>query len=195
MAVIRSTIFSWTPFRLTTNMSLSADRIRVATRRRLSCVFRSASSLAEEAPTPNMIPADVGDERRDSTSGIRSLSRSVHCRSIGNQPSHTSFKEFVWKNLGSLNASATSFLHDLDASGIRDIVFSMSSKLAVMFCGNVFHRNVGVSTCADIVIVAVVIRSGSTRILDMLGKIEAMMATTSSGSSGLRSSRESEGRS
>lgn len=191
MAVIKSTIFSWMPPRLTTNMSVSADSTKVAIRRRLSCVFRSASSLAEEAPTPNMIPADVGDERRDSNSGIRSLSRSAHCRSICIQPFQTRSKEFVWKNLGSLNASATSFLQVLDPSGIRDIVFMISSTLHVIFRGNVFHRKVGVSSCVDIVIVAAVIRSASTRIFEMLGKIEAIMATTSSGLSGLRSSGES----
>ena len=181
MADIRSTSFSWMPLRLTTNMSASADSSKVAILRRLSCVFRSASSRAEEAPTPNMIPADVGDERRDSNSGMRSLSKSAHCRSIGIQPSRTRSKEFVWKYLGSLSASATSFLQILDASGIRDIVFIISSKLPVMFRGNVFHRKVGVSTCVDIVVIAATIRSASTRIFDMLGKIDAMMATTSSG--------------
>ena len=61
----------------------------------------------------------------------------------------------------------------------------MSSKLSVTFRGNVFHRKLDASTCVDIVIVAAVIRSVSTRIFEMLGKIEAMMATTSSGSLGL----------
>ncbi len=69
----------------------------------------------------------------------------------------------------------------------------MSSKLSVTFCGNVFHRKVGVSTCVDIVVEATVIRSVSTRILDILGKIEAMMATTSSGSLALRVSGGCEG--
>ena len=45
----------------------------------------------------------------------------------------------------------------------------------------------------DIVVEAAVIRSVSTRILEILGKIEAMMATTSSGSLGLRVSRGCEG--
>lgn len=99
----------------------------------------------------------------------------------------------MWKNLGSLNASATSFLQDFDASGIRDIVFIMSSKLPVTFRGNVFHRKVGVSTCVDIVIVAAIIRSESTKILEMLGKIEAMMATTSSESVRLEGPGKSEG--
>ena len=88
----------------------------------------------------------------------------------------------MWKNLGSLNASATSFLQSFEASGIRDIVFIMSSKLPVIFRGNVLHRKVGVSTCVDIVVIAAVIRSVSNRIFEMLGKIEAMMETTSSGS-------------
>ena len=193
VAVMRSTILSWMPPRLTTNRSLSADSISVAILRRLSCVFRSASSLAEEAPTPNMIPADVGDERRDSNSGIRSLSRSAHCRSIGIQPFQTRSKELVWKNFGSLKASATSFLQIFDASGTRNIVFIMSSKLPVMFRGNVFQRKVGASTCVEIVVVAASIRSVSTRIFEMLGNIEAMIATTSSGSSGRRSSEDSEG--
>ena len=88
----------------------------------------------------------------------------------------------MWKNLGSLNASATSFLQSFEASGIRDIVFIMSSKLPVTFRGNVLHRKVGVSTCVDIVVIAAAIRSVSTRIFEMLGKIEAMMETTSGGS-------------
>ena len=193
MAVMRSTSLSWIPPRLTTNMSVSADRIRVAIRRRLSCVFRSVSSLAEEAPTPNMIPADVGDERRDSNSGIRSLSSSAHWRSICIQSFRTRSNElFLWKNLGSLNASATSFLQILDASGIRGIVFMMSSKLLVMFRGNVFHRKVGASTWVDIVVIAAITRSASTKIFEIWGNIEAMMATTSSGLSGLRISGESE---
>lgn len=63
---------------------------------------------------------------------------------------------------------------------MRDIVLIMSSKLPVTFRGNVFHRKVGVSTCVEIVNVAAVIRSVSTRIFEMLGNIEAMMPTTSS---------------
>ena len=62
-----------------------------------------------------------------------------------------------------------------------------------MFRGNVFHRKVGKSTCVDIVVVAALIRSASTRILEMLGNIEAMMATMSSGLSSLRISGRSEG--
>lgn len=92
-----------------------------------------------------------------------------------------------------MNASATSFLQDFDASGIRDMFFIMSSKLRVTFRGNVFHRKAGVSTCVDIVIVAAAIRSVSTRIFDILGKIEAMMATTSSGSLVLGDLGQSEG--
>ena len=99
----------------------------------------------------------------------------------------------MWKNLESLNASATSFLQILDASGIRAMFSIISSKLPVMFRGNVFHRNVGVSICVDIVVIAAVIRSASTRILEILGKMAAMIATTSSGLSGLRVSGESEG--
>lgn len=58
----------------------------------------------------------------------------------------------------------------------------MSSKLPVIFRGNVLHRKVGVSTCVDIVVIAAAVRSVSTRIFEMLGKIEAMMETTSCGS-------------
>ena len=58
----------------------------------------------------------------------------------------------------------------------------MSSKLPVMFRGKVLHRKVGVSTCVDIVVIAAVILSVSNRIFEMLGKIEAMMETTSCGS-------------
>ena len=58
----------------------------------------------------------------------------------------------------------------------------MSSKLPVIFRGNDLHRKVGVSTCVDIVVIAAVIRSVSNRIFEMLGKIVAMIETTSSGS-------------
>lgn len=92
-----------------------------------------------------------------------------------------------------MNASATSFLQDFDASGIRDIVLIIPSKFPVTFRGNVFHRKVGVSTCVDIVNVAAVIRSVSTRIFEMLGNIKAMMRTTSSGSLSLEVSGETEG--
>lgn len=54
--------------------------------------------------------------------------------------------------------------------------------LAVTFLGKAFHRNVGPRICVDIVVVAAVIRSVSTNIFDTLGRMDAMIPTTSSGS-------------
>ena len=119
--------------RLTTKVSLVAVSVRVAILLRLSCVFRSASKRAELTPTPNMIPADVGVDKRDRYSGIRSLSIIVHCRSIGNHPCSANFKELAQKNRGSLKASATSFFQVFDASGILDIAKTMLRIASVTF--------------------------------------------------------------
>jgi len=85
----------------------------------------------------------------------------------------------VEKSLGSLKASATSLFQVFDASGILDVKLNISSVLDVTLRGNVFHRKVGMSICVEIVVVAVVMRSASTRIFEILGKIEAIMVTTS----------------
>lgn len=66
------------------------------------------------------MPADVGVDKRDRYSGIRSLSISVHCRNIGSQPCSARLNELAQKNLGSLKASVTSFFQIFDASGILD---------------------------------------------------------------------------
>ena len=170
MAFRRSTIFSWRLARLTTKRSFSEAAINRAILRRLSCVFLSASSLADVAPTPNMMPAAVGDVRRESNSGIRSLSARAHERSIGSQPRFTSSCELA-KNLASLNASPMSLLENLDASVMPDIAIIRSSVCWLTFSGNVFERRIGPRTCVDIVLLIAATRSDSISILDKFGVI------------------------
>lgn len=87
----------------------SADaRMSVATRRRLSWVLRSASSLAEVAPTPNTIPAVVGGLMRLIISGIFSLSFTTHCFNKGSQSCLTKSASDE-KKRASLKASLISF--------------------------------------------------------------------------------------
>lgn len=133
VAVISSTSFSWMEERLTAKASWSEARTKVAILRRLNWVLRSASRRAEDAPTPNIIPADVGAERRARSSGMRSLSSRTHCRSIGNQPFSARAKELAQKNFESLKASATSLLQSFDASGILDIAYNIPRVLSVTF--------------------------------------------------------------
>lgn len=109
LAERRSTTFSCMTGRSVRKLSSIVARMRVAVRRRLSCVFRSASSLADVAPTPNTIPAVVGGTSLESNSGIRSLSLKVHCLRRGSQSLSTRDTELP-KNLASLNASLISFL-------------------------------------------------------------------------------------
>lgn len=111
VAESRSTIFSCIDGRSMTKLSFTVAMIRVAARRRLSCVFRSASSRADVAPTPKTIPAVVGANSRESSSGIRSLSLKLHCLKSGSQSLSTRATVFP-KNLGSLKASLRSFLQD-----------------------------------------------------------------------------------
>jgi hypothetical protein len=110
VAASSSTSFSVIVGNSVTKASPADARISVATLRRLSCVFLSASSLADVAPTPKTMPAVVGGVMRARMSNILSLSLVAHCRSSG---SHA-----LWtrpgsdpKNLASANASAMSFLH------------------------------------------------------------------------------------
>lgn len=189
VAVISSTSFSWIEERLTAKVSWSEARTKVAILRRLNWVLRSASRRAEDAPTPNIIPADVGADRRTRSSGMRSLSRRIHCRRIGNHPFSARAKELAQKNFESLKASATSLLQIFDASGILDIAYSIPSVLSVTFRGYDFHRKVGDNTCVETMVAAAVMRSGSMRIFERLGTIEANMATTSSEIKVLRRSK------
>ena len=110
-ALRSSVILSRIGGRSATKVSSLQASISVAMRRRLSCVFRSASSRAEVAPTPKTIPAVVGGVMRASSSGILSLSVTVHCFRRGSQSSWTRAK-LEPKKRESLNASATSFFHD-----------------------------------------------------------------------------------
>lgn len=105
-----STIFSCINGRSPTKLSSIPARISVAARRRFSCVFRSASSLADVAPTPKTIPAVAGGTIRVSISVIRSLSLMVHCFNNGSQSFSTS-DTGLEKNLGSRKASPRSFFH------------------------------------------------------------------------------------
>lgn len=171
--------FSWIPLRLVTKSSYSLESRRNAIRRRFSWVFRSVSVRAEVAPTPNMIPADVGEVRRVKSSGILSLSTRDHCLKTGIQPSFARVKVLEQKNLESLYASAASFLQILETSGSLDMILRISVVLESTFCGNVFHRKVGPSICVEIVVAAAVIRSVFVSSVVIPGRTEAMMATTS----------------
>ncbi len=91
----------------------------VATLRRLSWVLRSASSLADVAPTPNTIPAVVGGVMRPRISGILSLSLMVHCLRSTSQSLWTSAR-FEPKKRASLKASVTSFFQPFWLLGSLD---------------------------------------------------------------------------
>lgn len=78
VAVRSSTSFSEREGSVGVNVSSGAARRRSEMRRRVSCVLRSVSWRADAAPTPNMIPAVVGADRRERSSGRRSLSVNVH---------------------------------------------------------------------------------------------------------------------
>jgi len=116
VAVINSISFSSSARRLLTKESSGAARMIRAILRRFSCVLRSASRRADDAPTPNIMPADVGAVRREIRSGMRSLSADTHCFRRGSHPTSTSSSD-VEKNLESLKPSVKSLLHDLWAAG------------------------------------------------------------------------------
>lgn len=165
-----------------TKVSSADDRISVAIRRRLTCVLRSASSLADVAPTPKTMPAVVGALIRPTSSGILSLSASVHCLNRGAQPSAISSR-FIPKNLESLKASLTSFFHvfwlfcNLESSCKSVNVFRP------IVSGKLLERKAGPMTLVEMVPAADSTRSDSTNILGRLGTIDARIATTSSGPS------------
>lgn len=131
------------------------------------------------APTPNTIPAVDGAVRRESSSGIRSLSLMVHCFSSGSQSLSTRDTLFE-KNLASLKASPKSFFQAFWAFGSRASWYRSTSVLLETLSGNVLDLKVGPITLVEKVFAAVRTRSGSTRIFGRLGAIEARIPTTSS---------------
>lgn len=139
VALSRSISFPCKLVRFATKVSFGAARMKTAMRRRLSWVLRSASNRADDAPTPNIMPAEVGEERRVSNSGIRSFSANTSCRSMGSQPVSTKSREHE-KNLESLNASVTSRFHSFAASGMLVNAVTKSRKYFETFPGNDFDR-------------------------------------------------------
>ena len=189
VAFIRSMSFSWRTVRFATNVSFGATRIIVAILRKFNWVLRSASSRAEEAPTPNIKPAAVGLDKRESISGIRSLSNNDQWRNTGNHPVSTSCTGLA-KNLASLNTSVTSLFQDLAASGMFARAISRSSKYFVRFSGKDFDLIVGTITCVVAIVVAASTRSVSTKIFDNFGVMEARTGRTPSVPLEVRISRE-----
>lgn len=165
-----------------TKASSAAARTNVAIRRRLSCVFLSASSLADVAPTPNTIPAVVGALMRETSSGILSLSVRIHCFNSGSHPSLTRDK-FIPKKRLSLNASPTSFFQVFWLFCSLDNSWNSLSVFDETVSGNDLERSVGPITLVEIVPAAERIRSASSRILGRFGTTEANTETTSSGPS------------
>ena len=90
----------------------------------------------------------------------------------------------------SSKAAATSFRQTFEASGIRDIALSIPSVPFDTCSGKDFERNVGESTCADIVVAAAVTWSESARIFGRLGSIDAKIEMMSSATAGLRISKD-----
>ena len=88
---------------------------------------------ADVAPTPNMMPAEVGGVRRVKNSGILSLSTRDHCLRTGIQPSLARDNVLVQKNLESLYTSEMSFLQILEISGNLDVTLRISVMLEVTF--------------------------------------------------------------
>src|SRR4051794_7372634 len=124
-----------------TKASSSLDNRISATRRKLSCVLRSASVLADAAPTPKTSPAVVGAVIRLSNSSMRSLSFLDISDIIGNQ--------YGWircigiaKNLGSLNASDISLFQFLDACGNLPKRINRERNSSVILLGNALALSV-----------------------------------------------------
>lgn len=162
-----------------TKVSVPQAKTRAAMRRRLSCVFRSASNLAEVAPTPKTMPAVVGGVMRLSISVIRSLSVIVQSLSRGNQSLRTRLTEEL-KNLESLKASPISFFQVFWLPGSLVSSWRRVKALLEIVSGNDFERIDGPITFVDIAPAAVKTRSDSTRILGRFGTIWDRMPTISS---------------
>lgn len=162
-----------------TKVSMPQARTKTAIRRRLSCVLRSASSLAEVAPTPKTIPAVVGGVIRLSISVIRSLSAIVHSFNSGSQSLCTRVTDEL-KNLESLKASPMSFFHVFWLPGSLVSSWSRVSVFLEMVSGKAFERIDGPITLVEIAPAAVKTRSCSTRILGRLGTMLDNVPTTSS---------------
>lgn len=162
------------------NWSSPLDRIKSAIRRRFSCVFRSASSLAAEAPTPNMIPAVAGGVIRDNNSGKRSLSTSTHCRNRLIHPLLTKSTRDP-KNLTSLNASPISFFHTLELADIFEICCSKSNTVWFTLFGKSRDRSVGETTFVEMLEIALVMRSVSPRAVRNAGNDDVRILSILSG--------------
>ncbi|KAF4505162.1 hypothetical protein G6O67_007138 [Ophiocordyceps sinensis] len=179
VAASSSTSLSNMTRRSATKASSAEASTSVAMRRRLSCVLRSASSLADVAPTPKTMPAVVGALMRPTTSPIFSLSESTHCRSSGSQSCRTS-SGLVPKNLPSLNASPTSLLHVLWLFCSRDSSRSSRITLGETVSGKARERSAGPRTLVDSVAAAESTRSVSSSIVGRWGTIDAKTETTPS---------------
>lgn len=165
--------------RSVTKVSVPQARISTAIRRRLSWVLRSASNLAEVAPTPKTMPAVVGGVIRLSISVIRSLSVIVHSFNRGNQSLCTKETDDP-KNLESLKASPISFFQ---VFWLPESLVSSWRRVNVVFeivSGKAFERIEGPITFVEMAPAAVKTRSDSTRILGRLGTMLDNTPTTSS---------------